>query len=42
MAGLSFDGRHELELAIDAAGELEAINRLSRIFGKEITNEIKS
>ena len=40
MAGLSFDGRHELELAIDAAGELEAINRLSRIFGKEITNEI--
>lgn len=36
----SFNGGYELELAIESAGEFEAINKLSRIFGREIANEI--
>ena len=38
--GLSFRGGYELELAIDSNSEIDAINRLSRIFGRDIANEI--
>ena len=37
---LSFKNGYELELALDSNSEIDAINRLSRIFGREITNEI--
>ena len=40
MTRLSFNDKYELELAIDAANESEAKKRLSRIFGKEVTDEI--
>lgn len=37
---LSFKGGYELELALDSNSEIDAINRLSQIFGREIANEI--
>lgn len=37
---LSFKGGYELELALDSNSEIDAINRLSRIFGREIANKI--
>lgn len=37
---LSFKGGYELELALDSNSEIDAINRISRIFGREIANEI--